>query len=283
MKRTTNHLQQFKSFVLSGFCALIIATVFIPTPAHADLTILPIRVLMEGRERNSELTLVNSSATTNTYRLEWRHRRMKEVGGYEHLDAPLNPIFDPDKTIMFSPKQVTIAPGQTQRVRLSVRKPADLPDGEYRAHLVLKKVAIKNPINKKGQPGLAVQVNTNVGFSIPVVVRQGPYDANVKITKPQFLPPNKPGASPAMSLVLKRTGLHSISGTLRVYWTPIGEAERIIGQTKNVNVFHEIDERLIGVTLKENNITSGTIRIAFEGERKKKGVVYDEQRFPVGR
>jgi fimbrial chaperone protein len=281
--KNTSSVYCLRDIVLCSFALIVMAVTLVPVPAHADLTILPIRVLMEDRDRNAELTLVNTSDTTNTYRLEWRHRRMKEVGGYEHLDAPLDPLFNPDETIKFSPRHVTIAPGQTQRIRLSLRKPADLPDGEYRAHLVLKKVAGAVPRGNKPQSGLSVQVQTNVGFSIPVVVRQGPYDAAVKISNPQFSQPARPGDVPHMTLNLSRTGIHSINGTVRVYWTPEGADERLVGQAKNVNVFHEIDKRLVGVSMREDGITSGVLRITFEGANEKKCTIYDEQIFPIGR
>ena len=268
--------------MLPVFVLLAMVVTLVPVPAHADLTILPIRILMEGRDRNSDLTIVNTSDTVNTYRLEWRHRRMREVGGYEHLDAPLDPLFDPDETIKFSPRNVTIAPGQTQRIRLSLRKPADLPDGEYRAHLVLKKVAGAVPRREAPSSGLAVQVQTNVGFSIPVVVRQGGYDGAVKIGNPQFVQPARPEHLPHLTLDVHRTGIHSVNGTVRVYWTPEGEKERLVGQAKNVNVFHEIDKRIVGVTMREDGITSGAIRITFEGANERKGLLYDEQVFPVG-
>lgn len=281
-KKTATRPQQIRKVIISGFFALLIATIFAPTPARADLTIMPIRLLMEDRDRNAELTLLNSSNVTNTYRLEWGHRRMKEEGGYIPLTEPLDPLFDPNKTIRFSPRQVTIKPGQTQRIRLSVRRPADLPDGEYRGHLVLRKVARNTPRQSSGKPGLDVQMNTNVGFSIPVVVRQGAFDAGVKINDPQFIQPTKAGDNPILTLTLNRTGIHGINGTLRIYWTPVGEDERVIGTTKNINIFHEIDKRIIGVSLRENNITAGTIRITFEGQSKQRGVIYDEQSFPVG-
>jgi hypothetical protein len=49
-----------------------------------------------------------------------------------------------------------------------------------------------------------------------------------------------------------------------------------------VNVFHEIDKRVIGVSMREEGITSGVIRIAYEGANERKGILYDEQIFPVG-
>ncbi len=281
-KKINFHSQKIKNFIAPWFRILLVAILFMPSPTQANLTIMPIRVLMEERDRNAELTLFNSSKTTNTYTLEWIHRRAREEGGYTKLEEPLDPLFDPNKTIKFSPRRVMVAPGQTQRIRLSLRRPADLPDGEYRAHLLLKKTSREKPKTASDQPGVIVQVNTNVGFSIPVVVRQGAYDAGVKISDPKFIQPSKPDEKPRLTFTLNRTGIHSLNGTVQAYLTPIGGEERLIGISKNVNIFHEIDKRFIGIGLKENNITAGTIRVTFEGESSQKGIIFDEQSFPVG-
>lgn len=267
-------------FVL--FLSLICAWVAMPGAAKADLTIMPIRIVFESRDRSAELTIINTSKKTNTYRLEWGNRKMKEEGGYETLEAPLDAAFDPEKNLVFSPRQVTVPPGETQRVRISVRRPADLPDGEYRAHLVMKKISgpsMGKSVDAGG--GVSIQMGTNVGFSVPVIVRQGEYNASAKILDSQFVAPAKPGDNPSMLITMERGGIHSIAGSMRVYWTPPGQEERMVGQTNNINLFHEIHQRKIGVGLTEGPITSGTIRIAFEGIDKDRDTIYDEKTFPV--
>lgn len=272
---------------LSGFLAFVICVfTIVPTSAKADLTIMPIRIVFENRDRSAELSIINTSKTTNTYRLEWGYRRAKEEGGYESLEAPLESVFDPAKNLVFSPKQVTIPPGESQRVRISLRRPADLPDGEYRAHLVMKKISGTSgtqPVGVKGgAPSLNVQMATNVGFSLPVIVRQGEYDAGATISDPQFIAPASPGQSPVLSLMLNRTGIHSITGSVKVYWAAPGQDEILVGQMNNINLFHELTKRKVGIELTEKAITSGTIHITFEGVDKNRGTIYHEQSFPVG-
>lgn len=267
------------------FPIFILVLAVLTVPARADLTVMPIRVLFDERERSEELTIINTSQKTNTYRLEWGYRRMKEEGGYEHVDGPLDPVFDANKHMVFSPRQVTIAPGENQRVRLSLRRPPDLPDGEYRAHLMMKKIAngSEPKIGKgKSESGMSFQMGTNVGFSIPVIVRQGAYDGGATLSDPEFIAPARPEDSHSLYMTVNRTGIHSIVFSLKAYWTPPGEEERMVGQINNVNIFTEIPKRRVGVVLTENNITSGTMRIVMEGVDELRGRVLDEKTFPVG-
>ncbi|HRQ60129.1 MAG TPA: hypothetical protein PLO23_01200 [Alphaproteobacteria bacterium] len=245
---------------------------------------MPIRVLFDDRERSEELTIINTSKRTNTYRLEWGYRRMKEEGGYEQLEAPLDATFDAEKSLIFSPRQVTIAPGENQRVRLSLRRPADLPDGEYRAHLLMKRVSDGNEprTGVVTDSGISAQMGTNVGFSIPVIVRQGAYDAGAVISDPEFVPPANPAQPHSLHITVTRTGIHSVAGSFKVYWTPPGQEERFVGEINNINIFHEITKRRVGIVMHEANITSGTIRIVMEGIDEMRGTIIDEKTFPVG-
>lgn len=270
---------------LVPFLFVLVLALCLPAQrAAADMTIMPIRVVFEDRQRSAELTIINTSQRTNTYRLEWGYRRMKEEGGYEQLDGPMDTVFNPEQHIVFSPRQVTIAPGETQRVRLSLRRPAELPDGEYRAHLMMKRISDgAEPRRPLGGPnGMSFQMGTNVGFSVPVIVRQGAYDAAATISDPEFKMPEKAGDMPALMMTINRQGVYSITGSVKVYWTPPGQSERLVGTLNNLNVFHEIEKRRVGVVLNESNITSGTMRIVLEGVDKMRGVVFDERSFPVG-
>lgn len=234
-------------------------------PAQADLLIMPLRVHFADRERSAELTLVNTSQTTNTYRLEWVNNRMNEDGSYTILDAPLNPAFDPEKNLVISPRQVTIPPGQQQRVRLSLRRPPDLPDGEYRAHLLMKKVGSVTRSRSAVTDSVEARVDINIGFSIPVIIQQGVPNVRAGLTDIKILPPGNAGAPPHLSAQITREGTHSINGRVRVFWTPPGGTEEQIGILNNINVFPEISRRHILVPLRMTRpLTGGTMRIALE-------------------
>ncbi|MFN3701628.1 MAG: molecular chaperone [Alphaproteobacteria bacterium] len=260
---------------------LVSGLIAVSGSALANMTIMPIRVVIENRDRSAEVTVINTTNRTVTYQLAWGNRRARAEGGYEHLDAPLDPVFDPAQHLVFSPRQVTIAPGQSQRVRITVRRPADLPDGEYRAHLVfMSQTAARS--SRRPTEGVEMNLSPRVGLSVPVFVRQGEYNAGAKIANPEFVNANHEGTQRALRVTLERIGTHSINGALEVHWTPPGQPERQIGRINNIVTFHELPSRIVTVTLNENYITSGVIRVAFVGVDRQRGMVFDEVRFPVG-
>ncbi len=276
-------LRFLKRFFLGAVicCGLIIPV--IPS-AWADIMIMPIRIVFSSRDRMQDITVFNSSRTAaGTYRLSWVYAQQTEDGGYKQLDHPLNPELDPTTAILFSPRQVSLPPGGKQRVRLSLRRPPELPDGEYRMHLELKNTARQSAAAmQKG--GASIGVGMSVGLAVPVIVRQGAYDGTASIGPPTFAPGSADGKTPPkIEFAINRGGKFSTLGNVRVYWkSPAGGEEKLIARQNAVNIFAEVPRRMMRIPLKIDRVVGGTVRIIFEGDGPDKGITFDEKTFPVG-
>lgn len=140
------------------------------------LAVAPTRVVFEGRERSESVTLINQSDKEQTYRVFFEQRRMNAEGVLEDAAQPAPGELHADALIRYSPRQVTIAPGSTQTIRLLARPPGDLSSGEYRSHLVFQTVpqdigvSIEAPTNEKE---ISVNLVPIYGVSIPVILRRG--------------------------------------------------------------------------------------------------------------
>lgn len=245
----------FVTFLLALFLTAL------PQKARADLTIAPLRVTFQDRDRTAEIVLINTSNTKNTYRIGWMHNRQQENGRYETIDTPLNPDFNPEDLIIFSPRQVTIPPGGRQKVRMSLRRPPNMPDGEYRAHLRFQKLADRDTQNGTNDAnGIAMSLFVNLGFSIPVMIRQGAYDGDARIENVRLLPASPTtGGTPQLSMTLQRAGKNSTIGRVIVYWvSPEGE-ETLIGRANNVVIYPERERRALDIPLKVLQIQGGAL------------------------
>lgn len=81
------------------------------------------------------------------------------------------------------PRRLTIAPLERQTVRLLVRPPANLPDGEYWARLIFASKGGRIPVSGPAdtatiQVGLTLEVRIN----IPVIYRKGPVRTGVALS-----------------------------------------------------------------------------------------------------
>ncbi len=277
-----------KSIAIFAGLAFIL-TLFMPiAPASADLTVAPLRVAFKGRERSAVVSLINTAPYVNTYRLGWAMYKLNEKGQYMTVPLDEKDPFGVNNMVLFSPKQVTINPGAHQLVRLSLRRPANLPPGEYRAHLTFTRLPPdkrrKNKDDDTPVKGQSVSINVNLSFSIPVLVQNGDDNTRVVLAYPQFeMKMNNGKPEPTLKLQIRReTGTYSAYGTILVYWQEEGKKERQIGILNNVAFYPELNKRDVHIMLSEGNLSNGKIRVIYMGKFESKGKIWDEKIFPVG-
>ncbi len=276
----------------SFWCIIVLALFLSSTPAQADLTIAPLRVVFKGRDRSAVVSLVNLANHVNTYRLSWMLYKMDDEGKYAPVPMDEKSPFSVDKMVIFSPRQVTINPEQHQLVRLSLRRPADLPAGEYRGHLTFTRLPPdrsrrrKQDVTTEKPKGQQIALAVNLSFSIPIIVRSGLDDQlKVALSEPTFKMENRGGKNqPVLNFDLKRvSGTFSTYGTILVYWKRPGQDEQRIGVMSNVALYPEMKKRPISIALNTPQITEGTIRVAYLGKYESQGTIWDEKTLTVGK
>lgn len=221
--------------------------------ADAQLMVSPTRVLFEEKSRNAEITLINSGDRTGTYRISFVRKMMTEEGAYVDLAGDEDGLFA-DPYIRFSPRQVTIPPGKAQTVRLMLRKPADLADGEYRSHMLFQSIPDASATNieeqiQDGKKGVSVRLIPILGISIPVIFRQGKLQATTTMSQLAFQPSAEQSA-PELSMVFERSGSQSVYGDVIVKYLPRGgRQEYVVGMAKGISVFTPNAKRKVTIRL----------------------------------
>lgn len=214
-----------------------------------DLAVAPTRVVFEGRNRSAQLSLVNRGSTTATYRIRIVNMRMDENGQMQRIDKP-----DPGQNFAgdlfrYSPRQVTLGPGETQAVRLLLRKPGNLADGEYRSHLLMQNVpkdaGVSIEQNQSGQ-GVQIRMVPIFGITIPVIVRHGDTNAEVSLDNLKILPPDADSTVPRLRFNINRGGSSSAFGDLTAKLVSGGK-ETVIGQIMRLAIYTPNSSR--GVTM----------------------------------
>jgi P pilus assembly chaperone PapD len=209
-------------------------------PAHADLMLYPTRIVFEKNQRAAQIELINNGSKPATYRISLVNRRMTETGQFEVADtAAPGERFAADM-LRFSPRQITLEPGTAQTVRVMLRKPAELLEGEYRSHLQFDKLpdvegnaSIEN--QGKADKGIGIVLNALVGASVPVIVRHGTTSANVSLG---HLALQKDEAQhPLLSLQFEREGSSSVYGDLSVVFTPRGGKPQALAEVGGIAVY----------------------------------------------
>ncbi|MGB7656049.1 MAG: Fn3-like domain-containing protein [Novosphingobium sp.] len=216
-----------------------------PAAAQGDLLVAPTRVIINNAG-SAEVILSNIGNQPATYRISAELRRMDEDGDFtEVAEADANPA---EKTalamITFAPRRVTLLPGQPQSVRISIRPPEGVPDGEYRVHLNFRAVppAVKADPADGAAPatGVTIKLVPVYGITIPVFVRRGRLDVAASIGAPKLI---RSAAETYIELDLNRTGQRSVYGEL------IGKAAdgTVLFDLRGVAVYPEVARRKLRI------------------------------------
>jgi P pilus assembly chaperone PapD len=219
-------------------------TLAAPAKAAGDLLIAPTRVILDGR-RGTEVILNNIGNEEATYRISLELRRMNDQGRLDDVDATA--ANDKEKValevIRYAPRRVTLPPNQPQSIRVGVQPMDNLPDGEYRAHLLFRAIP-KTPAANDTQEvskELKIQLIPIYGISIPVIVRKGNLEGTAAMANVRL---GKDNEGPTLEFDMTRKGVKSVFGEIHV--TKPGIAEPVL-IAKGIAIYPEVTGRKVSL------------------------------------
>ncbi len=237
---------------LAAFAFYILLSLGLSSTANAgpgDLLVSPVRVVFEDRKRVAEVTLVNKGQQNATYRISFENRRMLRNGAFEKIDMPGNGDLFAEKLVRYAPRRVVLAPNAPQTLRLMLRKPSTLEEGEYRSHLHFAAVPEESGSSsiEAGQDdtdGISIKLTPVYGLTIPIIVRHGALEATAAITRLKQSKDNQ--GRTVLEFVFERTGTKSLYGDFTV--TAIGVKDPL-ALKKGIALYTPNKERVITITL----------------------------------
>jgi P pilus assembly chaperone PapD len=234
---------------LSG--AALLAFLVVPAQA-AGLLVSPHRVVIEGRDRAATVSLMNRETKPVTYRVSFTETIMGADGALEDLPAGQKLPNSAADIVRYSPRQVQVGPGQSQVVRLLVRKPEGLPDGEYRSHLFLQAIPIneKEGIEQIANPkAMSMQLVATPAMAIPVIVRFGDVAATATLSDPKLERSDDARFPQTLKLTVSRAGNGTFYGDLYAgFLSDTGEMDPV-GMVSALAVYYPLEARSVSVNL----------------------------------
>lgn len=215
--------------------------------AAGDLLVAPTRVILNGG-RGTEIILNNIGDQPATYRISLELRRMAADGQLEEVQP--ESITDKEKAtlamISYAPRRVVLPPNQPQAVRVGARFAADLPDGEYRAHMLFRAIPdAKAAATTEVKEGVSISLTPIYGITIPIIVRKGALAASATISDVEVTHATD---GPALKFTLTRSGDRSTYGRIRI--TRAGQPKPLY-EARGIAVYAEIGQRIVLLPLQE--------------------------------
>jgi hypothetical protein len=158
--------------------------------AEASLQVFPLRVVLSDKERTAQLTLRHTGDQPKSYRISTVFYRMDENGAMTRIPE-IDQIKPGERPALgffrYSPRQVKLTPQVEQTVRLVLRQPAGLEEGDYRAHIYFEESDdVVTDVATTENDKATFVLKARVAVAVPVVVRVGQPKSKVTLGQPKI-------------------------------------------------------------------------------------------------
>ncbi|MBD2676866.1 MULTISPECIES: P pilus assembly protein, chaperone PapD [Nostoc] len=191
---------------LAAVSAGLFALILFPVAAKAQMSVSPlvIEAKAERGQAQGMITISNTSKTPSRIRIYAQPFTYNRDTGFQTLPSSPN---DLTSYLQFSPRELTVQPGEVRRVRLISRLAPNLPDGEYRA-------VIFNETLNQSQDGAGNNVTLVARIGVTFYVRIGNLSPQLAIDSASFNQEQK-----QIQILVRNSGqatvLPSLNWTLR--------------------------------------------------------------------
>jgi len=259
------------TFIRAFCCCFLLSTLFtagLSYSSDASLFLTPKSLIFADSSRSQSVHIVNRGQRTGVFSIHWIDHTMTDDGRLFTWKDPEKSPWSLQPFIRYSPRRVTLRPGETQRVRVSLKRShAEAALGEYFSHLKVitinknledtKKNKSSGP-NKQGEA--SINIKTRSGISIPVIWRttQENPAADLKFEAID---------SHNIRLLITRYGQVSTRGFLHFTHSFNGKHTKL-KQIHPVVIYPNLAERIVSLKMNEPLPTEGTLDIYYSEGRE---------------
>ena len=260
---------------------LFLITAFIlKTSAQGNLLITPKRVVFEGNKQQAELNLMNTGTDSASYSVSFRRYNMNELGKLVLVEEADSTQMFADPYLRIYPRELTLAPGESQVIMMQLRRKPDMKSGEYRSHIWFRDEKNYEALGKDktslDSNQLSVSAIAIFGITIPVIIRVG--DVKVGATLSDIKIESGEDSIKYLTTTVNRTGNISINGKLIAEYIPLKGKPYQVGAI-NVGIYTNLYKRTVTIKLNKmpaKNFNNGKLRVRYISPDDENHVVFAE-------
>lgn len=248
---------------------------------QGNLMITPKRVVFEGNRRTMDINLANIGEDTATYAISLIQNRMTEDGNFVEITEPDEGQLFASPYLRYFPRSVTLAPKESQTVKIQLYRTGGLAPGEYRSHIYFRAVPEEKPLGEEEDvsdpSSITIKLVPIFGITIPVIIRVGDPDVSVTLSDLHLGMEND--TIPKLSMFFNRSGNFSVYGDVAVdHISPEGKVTRV-SIANGVAVYTPNLRRSLSLGLFNTegvNLGSGKLRVTYSAPSDVKPRKYAE-------
>ena len=269
-----------KQIILPILLFFVVLLVIPNASAQGDLMVMPKRVVFDGSQRSHEINLANTGQDTAVYAISFINYKMLDNGNFEQVEVAEEGQRFATDFLRYFPRRVTLAPNEAQTIRVQLTRTGNLEQGEYRSHMYFRAVDKQVALGEDGEnpsEGIAIQIKTIFGISIPVIIQTGERVSNVSLSKFEL---NLEEGFPVLSMNIERTGNMSVYGNLLVEHTSAEGEKKEIGFVKGIsvytpNLFREFSMKLNNI--EGLDLNEGKLKITYISDKNVELAFYEHK------
>jgi len=233
---------------------LVLSILFLlPTAAWSGAVLLihPTLVLFEGNERSATITLTNRGDQTGTFEMSWIEYTMTAKGGLTRMDGIAPWSVQP--YVRYSPRRVTLAPAESQVIKIALRRRKDVAPGEYYSHVRVLTNDRENPEKNETKAAIelpenttSVTITTRTAMAIPIIWRNSQESSGATIESADFDPQTR-----KLTIDVRRHGHLSVRGFLYVFDIAPDGTRRRLAEPVPLVIYPNLDGKTIAIAFDE--------------------------------
>ena len=254
---------------LAGILTVLSMVAGVAPQAEASriLYVAPQRIMIEPGQNTTTMTVMNQSDKKRGYDISLINSVMQEDGSTKRVDTfP----YAAKRMIRYVPRSIELEPEERQTVRLMVRRPRDLEDGDYHTHIRFRERPLENPDPEKGEE-LSFQVSAQYGVAVPVIVRHGDIQSAIRIDSVD----KEASSKDELVINFSRKGNAEAGAYMRVY-RKMENGLVEISHPLWARAYRELDTVTRSVSLKDGEVLEGDLVLRLYKDPYDKEAVVDE-------
>lgn len=234
--------------------------------ASAEMLISPTRILMENGSNYATVTIKNIGDATGRYRVDIIDAEMQRSGAVKLLEKGKKEKYSAKDILRISPRSITLRPQEYQAVRLLVRKPKELEEGEYRSHLRFK-LTDNNIEGHEEEKKKGLSITPRLVMVIPAIIRYGKTHYQLTIKQAELTSQANHPEKKSMKMVIGLSGNQSVMGDILITQEQNGKVQEL-SRHAGIAQYRGTEEREITVPLDKAPTGNGKIHIEYREQNK---------------